>query len=77
MSVYDYTDILRLKVKGLTREQHMMGDIPQEYRIVELKSDSNPSGLLIYGRFGDSWHANPSCRYLVKMLVDKLARMAR
>jgi len=70
MSVYDYEEIYSFKVDGLTKEQYVMEDIPHEYKIVKSKDMNNPSGLMVWGKYENKWYPNPSCRYLIRHLLN-------
>ena len=70
MAIIDeYETIYSLLVKGcgITEKQHMMEDIPHEYRVV--KNDSCVGGIIVWGRYKDRWYPNPSCRYLISVLM--------
>jgi len=67
MLIDDYEEIYSFKVDGLTEEQHVMGDIPHEYRVVKLETVT--SGVMVWGRYRNRWYPNPSCRYLVAHLL--------
>ena len=72
MNPDDYETIYSLKVKGcgITDEQHIMEDIPHEYRIVRTKS--GVAEIMVWGRYKDRWYPNPSCRYLISVLLRQL-----
>ena len=70
MPVEDYKEIYSLKVEGLTEDQHIKEDIPHEYRIVHL--DSVAGGMMVWGRYSDVWHPNPSCRFLIAHLLKAI-----
>lgn len=71
MKVTEGKTIYSLVVGDLSEEQHIMEDIPHEYRVVKMDSLKNTAtGLMIWGRYKDRWYANPNCRYLIAKLLD-------
>jgi len=70
MTPDDYRTIYRLIVHDVTADQHIMEDIPHEYRVTEY--DIGQSGLMVWGRYKDRWYPNPNCRYLIRVLLTQL-----
>lgn len=67
MSPDDYKTIYSLIVNDVTEEQHLMDDIPHEYRVTEY--DDGVCGIMVWGRYKSRWYPNPSPRYLIKTLL--------
>jgi hypothetical protein len=67
VNIDDYKTIYSLMVSDCTEEQHMMEDIPHEYRITEW--EYGKPGIMVWGRFKDRWYPNPSTRYLISVLI--------
>ena len=41
---------------------------PEEYAVCE--DNDSATGIMIWGKFGDKWIPNPSCRALVKHMLS-------
>lgn len=54
--------------------EHLIKDTPDEYVVKELPNSEKVDygGVIVFGRYGDRWEANPSCRALVKILLDEI-----
>jgi hypothetical protein len=55
---------------GLTIGQAKQQEMPSEYAVVQ-STDAN-AGIIIYGKYSDEWIYNPSCRFLVRILLEKI-----
>jgi hypothetical protein len=55
---------------GLTISEAQQQDMPSEYAVVE-STDAN-AGIIIFGKYSDEWVYNPSCRFLVRILLEKI-----
>lgn len=60
---------LSYKDFGLTAEMSRIQDMPDEYAIVRDKAANG--GVIVYGKYNGKWVANPSCRFLVRIFLDK------
>lgn len=53
---------------GFNRKKKIIEDCPDEYRVV---SDTQAiGGIIVYGRYGKRWVANPQLRHLVVTLMQ-------
>jgi len=68
MTPGDYKTIYSLIVNDVTDEQHIMDDIPHEYRVTE----RGEGGIMVWGRYRDRWYPNPNPRYLIRVLLTQL-----
>jgi hypothetical protein len=48
-------------------------DLAEEYVVIERKEAM--AGLVIWGRYRDEWHCNPSARHVVKRLLEMMMRV--
>jgi hypothetical protein len=58
--------IYRLEVGERSPQQKGVDNTPGAYRVVR---DSTPSGIMVYGRYGEVWKPNPGTRELIAHLL--------
>jgi hypothetical protein len=51
---------------GMRTKKQLGENTPGAYRIVEADT---PSGIMVYGRYGESWKQNPGTRELIAHLL--------
>jgi hypothetical protein len=61
--------IYQLEIGMRTKRQEMMDDTPGTYRVTK---EDTPSGIVVWGRYGERWVQNPGTRELIAHLLKCL-----
>jgi hypothetical protein len=69
--------IFRWKPQQIAPGLLNLGDIPEEYAVIELPNVGRTlyGGCIIYGKYHGKWHANVSARSLVDRLIAERTRL--
>jgi hypothetical protein len=58
--------------ESLPSDTMLINDIPDEYRIYLKELDNVSGACIVFGRYGGTWRSNPSLRFLVNELTQRV-----
>ena len=62
----DHDIIYELEVSDNLTQKQRMADTPNAYRVLSADTES---GIMVWGKYGEVWTANPNCRELIAHLL--------
>ena len=75
-SAFDrYPTLWRWTPAGFTDDERLYGDIADEYAVVQVESEGNPSSVMLLGRYGGRWFKNPPARVVLAELLSRVLNL--